>query len=41
MRLPNPYREELVIVRRNVDAASAELKWPQVIETARPWVTGL
>lgn len=38
MRLPNPYREELAIVRRNVAAAAEFLRWPQVIEAARPWV---
>ena len=38
MRLPNPYREELAIVRRNVAAASAALDWPAVIDAARPWV---
>jgi len=41
MRLPFPYREELAIVRRNVDAAAAVLDWPQVIETARPWVAAV
>ncbi len=41
MRLPNPYREELAIVRRNVDAASAALDWPRIIDTARPWVTAV
>ncbi len=41
MRLPNPYREELAIVRRNVDTASAEINWPQIIDTARPWVTAV
>lgn len=38
MRLPFPYREELAIVRRNVDSAASALDWPQVIATARPWV---
>jgi len=41
MRLPNPYREEIAIVRRNVDAASAALDWPPIISTARPWVTAV
>ena len=41
MRLPFPYREELAIVRRNVDQAAAVLDWPQVIEAARPWVTAV
>ena len=41
MRLPNPYREELAIVRRNVDTASAALNWSQIIDTARPWVTAV
>ena len=41
MRLPNPYREEPAIVRRNVDTASAALDWPQIIDTARPWVTAV
>ena len=41
MRLPNPYREELAIVRRNVDTASAALDWPPIIDTARPWVTAV
>ena len=41
MRLPNPYREELAIVRRNVDTASAALDWPQIIAAARPWVTAV
>ena len=41
MRLPNPYREELAIVRRNVDTASAVLNWPQIITNARPWVTAV
>ena len=41
MRLPNPYREELAIVRRNVDTASVALDWPQIIDTARPWVTAV
>ena len=39
MRLPHPYREELAIVRRNVEHAASALHWPDVIETARPWVT--
>ncbi len=38
MRLPNPYREELAIVRRNVERVSAMLDWSAVIEAARPWV---
>ena len=41
MRLPHPYREELAIVRRNVATAANTLDWPQVIETARPWVTAV
>ena len=41
MRLPNPYREELNIVQRNIENAAAALDWPQVIETARPWVTAV
>ena len=41
MRLPFPYREEATIVRRNVEAAAAVLDWPQVIETARPWVAAV
>ena len=41
MRLPFPYREELAIVRRNVANAAAVVNWPQVIETARPWVTAV
>ena len=41
MRLPFPYRDEPAIVRRNVDAAAAVLDWPQVIETARPWVAAV
>ncbi len=41
MRLPNPYREELAIVRRNVETASSALNWPHIIETARPWVTAV
>jgi len=41
MRLPTPYREELAIVHRNVGSAAAVLDWPQVIETARPWVTAV
>ena len=41
MRLPFPYREEATIVRRNVEAAAAALDWPQVIETARPWVAAV
>ena len=41
MRLPQPYREELAIVRRNVAHATAVLNWPHVIETARPWVAAV
>ena len=41
MRLPNPYREELNIVQRNIENAAAVLDWPQVIATARPWVTAV
>ena len=41
MRLPNPYREELAIVRRNVDTASAEINWPNIIDIARPWVAAV
>ncbi len=41
MRLPNPYREELTIVHRNIANAVAVLDWPQVIAAARPWVTAV
>jgi len=41
MRLPFPYREETAIVHRNVEVAAAVLDWPQVIETARPWVAAI
>ena len=41
MRLPNPYREELAIVRRNVAAASAALDWPRLIDAARPRVNAV
>ncbi len=41
MRLPHPYREELAIVSRNVESAAAMLNWPQVVETARLWVTAV
>ena len=41
MRLPLPYREEFAIAHRNVDAASALLDWPAVIEAARPWVNAV
>ncbi len=41
MRLPQPYREELAIVRRNVASAAAVLDWPQIIDAARPWVTAV
>ena len=41
MRLPHPYREELAIVSRNVENAAAALNWPEVIASARPWVTAV
>ena len=41
MRLPSPYREEIAIVRRNVERASAALDWLAVIEAARPWVNAV
>ena len=41
MRLPDPYREELAIARRNVEHAASVLHWPDAIETARPWVTAV
>ena len=41
MRLPDPYREELAIVARNVQHAQSVLHWPEVIEAARPWVTAV
>ena len=41
MRLPDPYREELAIVRRNVEHAASMLHWPDAIEAARPWVTAV
>jgi RHH-type transcriptional regulator, proline utilization regulon repressor / proline dehydrogenase / delta 1-pyrroline-5-carboxylate dehydrogenase len=41
MRLPHPYREEFAIARRNVDAASALLDWPAVIDAARPWINAV
>lgn len=41
MRLPFPYRDELDIVRRNVDAAAAVLDWPQVVAMAQPWVAAV
>ncbi len=41
MRLPFPYREETAIVRRNVETVATVLDWPQVIDTARPWVAAV
>ena len=41
MRLPSPYREETAIVARNVKSMSSIIDWPQVINTARPWVAAV
>ena len=38
---PFPTAKKPAIVRRNVEAAAAVLDWPQVIETARPWVAAV